>query len=305
MNVNDAFPRVGFIIFAARSKIMSDLFRFIFSRAFVINIALVLILFVVGIFGIQAWLSFYTDHGESIEVPDLKSYSLAEVEDILTDLDLHYEVIDSADYNPEFPRGSVVGQIPSATKRVKEGRVIFLTINPRREKQIRMPDIIDRSKRQAISYLENYQLKIGELIYVPDMARDVVLGMEVNGKEVNPGDMIEVNSIVDLILGQGLSNEKVTVPLLLGLQREAAEEKVTTGSLNIGAVAYDDTFEEDADTALAVVYRQYPKPLDRARLGSSVDFWLTMDSTKVVIDSLYLPQNDSAVLAVDSLNTTP
>lgn len=284
---------------------MRGLFRFLFSRAFVINVALVIVLFFVGIFGIRAWLDFYTDHGESIEVPDLKSYSLTEVEEILSELNLHYEVIDSADYNPEYPRGSVVGQIPSASKRVKEGRAIFLTINPRREKQIRMPDIIDRSKRQAISYLENYQLKIGELIYVPDMARDVVLGMEVNGKEVKPGDRIEVNSIVDLILGQGLSNEKVIVPLVLGLQREAAEEKITTGSLNIGAVAYDDTFEEESDTTLAVVYRQYPKPQDRARLGSSVDFWLTMDSTKVVIDSLYLPQNDTAVSFSDTLNTTP
>jgi len=284
---------------------MRGLFRFLFSRAFVINVALVIVLFFVGIFGIRAWLDFYTDHGESIEVPDLKSYSLTEVEEILSELNLHYEVIDSADYNPEYPRGSVVGQIPSASKRVKEGRAIFLTINPRREKQIRMPDIIDRSKRQAISYLENYQLKIGELIYVPDMARDVVLGMEVNGKEVKPGDRVEVNSIVDLILGQGLSNEKVVVPLVLGLQREAAEEKITTGSLNIGAVAYDDTFEEESDTTLAVVYRQYPKPQDRARLGSSVDFWLTMDSTKVVIDSLYLPRNDTAVSFTDTLNTTP
>jgi beta-lactam-binding protein with PASTA domain len=284
---------------------MRGFFQFLFSRAFVINVALVIALFFVGIFGIRAWLGFYTDHGESIEVPDLKSYSLTEVEEILTELNLHYEVIDSADYNPEYPRGSVVGQIPSASKRVKEGRAIFLTINPRREKQIRMPDIIDRSKRQAISYLENYQLKIGELIYVPDMARDVVLGMEVNGVEVEPGDMIEVNSIVDLILGQGLSNEKVIVPLVLGLRQEAAEEKITTGSLNIGAVAYDDTFEEDSDTLQAVVYRQYPKPQDRARLGSSVDFWLTMDSTKVVIDSLYLPQNDTAVIFTDTLNTTP
>jgi hypothetical protein len=54
-----------------------------------------------------------------------------------------------------------------------------------------------------------------------------------------------------------------------------------------------------------VVYRQYPQPLDRARLGSSVDFWLTMDSTKVVIDSLYLPQNDTAITITDSLNTMP
>jgi len=56
-----------------------------------------------------------------------------------------------------------------------------------------------------------------------------------------------------------------------------------TYSLNIGALTFDADVK---DSAAAFVYRQYPVFEADAQVpaGSSVDLWLTEDSTKFQID---------------------
>ena len=48
----------------------------------------------------------------------------------LNDKDLQMMVQDSANYNPNYPKFSVIEQQPEAGSLVKESRKIYLTINP-------------------------------------------------------------------------------------------------------------------------------------------------------------------------------
>lgn len=271
---------------------MGSIIEFIKSKLFWRHAIAYLLLLLVGFFVLNWWLGRYTSHGETVIVPDLRSYTLEEAEEELGPIELAFAVIDSAEFNPEYPRGAVVGQIPNSGHAVKRGRTIFLTVNPRSVQKVILPNLIDRSKRQAISYLETYGFQVGELEFVPDMARDVVVAVKYNGQEVKAGAALPKRAVVDLVLGDGLSDQKISVPWLPGLTLDEARVRLKELSLNVGALSYDETIE---DTAMARVYRQYPNPNPRPviRLGMSVDLWFTGDSTKIPADTLFITEPDT------------
>ena len=212
---------------------MALLIHFIRTKLFWRNVLAYVLLLVVGFFMLNWWLRSYTQHGETVLVPDLRSFTLSEAEGQLTPIDLEYAVIDSAEFDPEYPRGAVVGQIPGAGHAVKRGRTIFLTVNPRGIQKVILPNLTDRSRRQAISYLETFGFQVGELEFVPDMARDVVVGVRYNGEEIKPGDALPKRAVIDLVLGNGLSDEKISVPWIQGLTLGEAEARLKELSLNV------------------------------------------------------------------------
>jgi eukaryotic-like serine/threonine-protein kinase len=273
---------------------MNSLIRFLKSKLFLKNLLLAVVAVFIILFLLGRYLNAYTEHGSKIEVPDLTGFSLAEVEEALTPLELSFVVIDSVEFNPEFPRGSVVTQIPTAYSEVKRNREVYLSINPTGERKVALPNIIDKSRRQAVSYLETYGFRVGELRYLPDMARDVVIGMEIRGKRVQPGTVVAKNTRVDLILGDGLSDEKIDMPWIMGVSYAEVKTILQGYTLNLGAATFDETVE---DTLSAVVYRQYPQArAHKVRLGSSIDVWLTADHTKVPVDSLPPVSNDPEII---------
>jgi beta-lactam-binding protein with PASTA domain len=263
-----------------------------------INVIIAIIAFIIFLWLIIFGLSQYTKHGENIHVPDLTSVTIEDAQGMLEDSDLSYEVIDSAVFNVLYPPYAVIEQFPRANAEVKSGRVIKLTINPAKPRKIELPNVVEKTTRRAIHYLESKGLKSGELIYVPDIARDRVLGLRVGDDEVEPGAMLEPGTVVDLIVGKGLSDELIKVPYLKFLTLEEAQMKLSLASLNMGVVFFD---EEVEDSTSAVIYKQAPRAtqVPKLKLGSDVDLWLTNDYTKIENDSL-LFVIPSDTLGIDS-----
>ena len=181
-----------------------SLFQFIKSKVFLKQLLMafvgLLVLIILSVF----WLNFSTNHNQKIEVPNLSKMSLEEVEETLDDLDLNWEVIDSASFDAAYPSKSVIEQSPEAGDFVKENRKIYLTLNPSAYKDVEIPDFYGKTKRQAISQLTAIGFRISaEEIYVNDIAKDVVRGLIFNGKDLKNGDKIPQNSEIILKLGDG------------------------------------------------------------------------------------------------------
>ena len=67
-----------------------------------------------------------------------------------------------------------------------------------------MPDLNGRTKRQASSELRARGLNVGvNFIFVDDIGKNVVRGLRYKGRIVKEGDKLPLNSIVDLVLGNG------------------------------------------------------------------------------------------------------
>lgn len=177
--------------------------NFLKSPVFFKQIAIALGIIIVVIFLLLHWLDFFTNHGEEIMVPDLKKSTVENAQEKLDDLDLEAVVLDTVDFNPEFPPYTITEQDPLPKVGVKYNRKIYVKVNAGGYGAVKLPDLIQKSYRQAVPMLKTAGLEEGEKIYKPYMAKDVVLEMQVNGKTVKAGSKIIKASKIDLILGDG------------------------------------------------------------------------------------------------------
>lgn len=180
-----------------------SILKFVFSKSFLKQLLLSLIILVIFIFLIKWWLGSTTNHDQRIAVPNIKGMTLELVEQELSNADLRFIIIDSANYNPDYPKYSVIEQNPAAGKFVKENRKIYLVLNPSGYRKLSIPDVIDKTRRQAEPTLKALGFKIGEVSYIDHIGKDEVRGLKHKGKEIKPGDQLQKTSTIDLILGNG------------------------------------------------------------------------------------------------------
>ena len=184
-------------------------FKFIFSKTFLIQLIIAAILVIVIAFLALRWLDYSTNQDQRIAVPDLAKQSLDEVEDKLAAQNLRFEILDSANFNPDFPRYSVIEQVPEAGQFVKENRKIYLTLNPSGYRKVMIPDLIRKTRRQAEPTLRSLGFEIGDVSYKPDIAEDAVLELRHKGKKLEPGDELMKTSTIDLVLGDGSGRYRI------------------------------------------------------------------------------------------------
>lgn len=161
-----------------------------------------LIVIVIGFLMLQ-YLDFATNHGEEIAVPNLAKMSTEQAEEVLDDADLDYVILDTVDFNPDFPKHSVVQQDPAAGEKVKSDRKIYLKINSGGFSMIRMPELVEKTLRNAESTLASAGLTLGSITYKPYIGKDMVLEVKSNGKIIKAGEKILKGSKIDLVLGDG------------------------------------------------------------------------------------------------------
>ena len=149
------------------------------------------------------WLNVSTNHGEFETVPDLtgKSISVAKIE--LKENNLVMQIQDSANFNPDYPKFSVIEQEPPSGAKVKEDRKIYITLNPSGYRKILVPDLKEKTFRQAKPTLEALGFKVGKITYQNNIGKDLVLKMTHKGKTINEGDELAKTSVIDLVLGNG------------------------------------------------------------------------------------------------------
>ena len=181
-----------------------SIIQFVKNKLFFKQILIAFVGLIVFVFVIKIVLIFSTNHNQKIEVPNLSKLSIEEAALKLSELDLDYIVIDSASYNPDYPKFSVIEQNPEAGDFVKEKRKIYLTLNPSRYRDVMIPNLNGRTKRQAISELRAIGFIVSQdFTYVNDIGKDVVRGIRHKGKILNPNDKLQKNSEITLVLGDG------------------------------------------------------------------------------------------------------
>jgi len=177
--------------------------KYLTSKSFFKQLLLAFGIIVVLAFLILQWLSYATDHGNEITVPDLRKLTEQQVEEKLDELDLGYVLLDTVDYNKDFPKYTVVQQDPLPGAKVKDGRKIYIKVNSADFGMVTIPDMIEKTLRQAEPSLIALGLEIGKKTYKPYLGKDMVLEMYANGKKLKAGDKVKKASKIDLVLGDG------------------------------------------------------------------------------------------------------
>lgn len=157
------------------------------------------------------WITYTTHHGQEITVPDLSRLSAEQAEEKLAAIDLDYIILDTVDFKPDFPKLTIVEQEPKAGAKVKEGRKIYIKINASKYTMVSLPDLIEKTYRQAVPTLEAVGLQEGTITYKPYLGKDMVLELRLNGKKLKAGDKVLKSSKIDLVLGDGKVTYEETV----------------------------------------------------------------------------------------------
>lgn len=269
----------------------SPVVQFLSSRIFWKNVLIAILITIGLIIMVQVSLHFYTGHGKKIRVPDFTGMSLQQVDRLCSQYQIQWVIQDST-YLQESPRGAVLDQYPEPGSGIKKNRNIYLITNSWFPQMIRMPKAFDMPYRQAERVLSSAGLIISSIEYIPHFAPTYVLEQKFNGRLITEGTEIQKGSGITLVVGEGLSNERAPVPYLLNMGRETARIIALNNYFNLGATQYDSTVTNKMDSALAKVYRQFPDYNNQARLGTSIDLWLTRDSVRIMqMDSAYTLQD--------------
>ena len=255
------------------------------SKVFLLNLIIALFLTAGFSWWVLRYLDDYTLHGQTITVPDLTGYVIADIESLLQEKKLRYKIADTI-YIAGAKKGVIIDQAPKPDAKVKKNRTIYLIVNAKLTPKVKLPNLVDLSLRQAITILETYGFIVGELEYKPDIALDAVIGQKINGRDVESGEMVTKGAKIDLVMGAGLSENLVPVPHLIGLSREDAITELKLSSLNAGGEKYDETVVTAIDSMEAKVWRQNPESGEALiNLGGYIDMWFTKDELKRISDS--------------------
>ena len=68
---------------------------------------------------------------------------------------------------------------------------------------VQIPKITRITARQARKTIESLGFVFGEIEYVDDIARDEVISISHDGKELGEGDFLKRTSVIDFKLGNG------------------------------------------------------------------------------------------------------
>lgn len=187
-------------------------------------------------FGLMWWLSVYTHHNKTVEVPHLHGMDYSTAVERLQAEGLQLVANDSA-YNKKLPAGCVLAQLPAKGAMVKEGRTIYVTINSLTLSRLEIPDLIDNSSyREAQAKLQAMGFRLSEPRLI-EGERDWVYGIQCNGRNVTAGDMVARESTLTLVIGNGL----------------VADEELDTGSAAMSSFMHSgDDETDDIDDFLEV-----------------------------------------------------
>lgn len=190
------------------------LVQFFKSKTFLVSLAIALVISIVGVVGLLKWLKVTTNHGQHIEVPNLVKLDAFQAEQMLDQKDLRMVVLDTLDYNKNYPPLTVLEQDPMAGSNVKENRKVYVKINASGYGKVILPELEQLTYRQASSTIASMGLKEGTKSYATFIGKDVVLEIYQNGRKLKKGDLVVKNSKIDFVLGDGkagLSAEQLDV----------------------------------------------------------------------------------------------
>jgi len=176
-------------------------FKTVFSNIYIKNLLAAIIIVIVLCFAVLKWLDSYTQHGESVEIPDVTKLTVEKAEPIFAAKNLLCQVIDSTFYDG-WPSGAIIETVPAAGSKIKMGRTVFLRVNSLEIRLKSLPDVKDMSQRVARAKLRSLGFEKVGIRFVPGF-RDLAVGLESRGREMQAGEKVSLDTPLELLVGSG------------------------------------------------------------------------------------------------------
>ena len=184
---------------------MNNFFVKLIKNPYVLNLLLAVVVTCGLIYGTLKWLDKYTRHNEAVVVPDVKGLKMEEAAEFFENNNLRYNVIDSV-FSKEVEPGAIVELVPAAGSKVKEGRIVFITVNALTSQMVTIPEVEDLSFRQAYALLRARGFESVEIEYVAGDFKDLAVSVELRGKTLEKGEHVPLTAPLVLKVSSGDPN---------------------------------------------------------------------------------------------------
>ena len=216
-------------VLTAMRMTIKEFFSFKTNKFFWANIIAMIVVVAVMIFGVLKWLDVYTRHGETVTVPDVKGMTVDEAAKMFRNHGLEYVISDTR-YVKDKAAGIILELKPGTGEKVKEGRMVYLTVNTLDVPLRSVPDVADNSSlRQAQAKLLSAGFKLNQIQLV-NGEKDWVYGVKYQGRQLAAGEKIPVGSSLTLMVGDGSGDvlEEDTVDVSVDMDRPVTSESSST-----------------------------------------------------------------------------
>ena len=174
------------------------------------NLLAMAVVVVLLCFGVKYGLEYYTHHGEGIMVPKVQGMTYSKARLLLEEEGLIIMVTDSG-YNKTLPADCILAQTPGSGTKVKQGHIVYVTVNSPTSPSFTIPDIVDNSSvREAEAKLMAMGFRLLPAQTVPG-EKDWVYGVLVGGKSVVTGSKISVEDSLVIQVGNGMRDASDSV----------------------------------------------------------------------------------------------
>lgn len=189
-------------------KFTESINKFRLKHPIIANLLLMIAVAFVILWGVLLFLDYWTMHGQTSVVPDIKHKSYNTAKALLAANGLTIEISDSI-YDRTMAPGTIVESWPKAGAVVKGERQVYVTVTAFSPKQvtISMPLTGNVSSRQAASYLRGIGITDVRMVYVPSDYPDLVVGARYGDTPISVGSVIPVTATVTLEVGNGPAPE--------------------------------------------------------------------------------------------------
>ena len=262
------------------------MFQKIKEKPFWVHLLIIFAIVALILFGTLLLLGIITRHGKYLTVPAVTNKPTAEAVKILESKGFDVVIQDSV-YTDTAKMGIVLKQFPEPNSTVKVNRTVMLTVNRVTLPMIDMPALQGKSLGYAMQILTRSHLVLGDTTFKPNFMMGAVLEQNYNGALITSGSKLPWGSHIDLVVGQGLSDDQIAVPSLLGMTFGEAKTILEQDGIMPGAIQLDPDVK---DSANAFIYKQIPPHLTEdkrpvlIRSGQVMDLWLSV-TPKVLKDS--------------------
>jgi hypothetical protein len=172
------------------------------------NVLMAIGLTIVIVILVFIWLNFYTHHNQSVTVPNVKGMTIEQASEIFDREGLRYDIIDSVSSRDVKP-GAIVEVVPSAGSKVKNGRIIFVTINSLTSMLATIPEVADLSARQAMAQIQARGFTNVEIQYINGDYKDLSVDIQLDGNTLAKGEHAPINAHLILRVSNGIPESDV------------------------------------------------------------------------------------------------
>ena len=168
---------------------------------------------------------------DRVRVPKLLGRSISAAEPALRKRDLRIAILDSV-YSEAVAPGFIVDQTPKPGEFIKKARRVFVDVS-RGQRRFTVPDVRERSLREAQLQIRGRQLRVGGFVYVSSSS--IPEGAVISQRPA-PGTRQLSGSSVNLEVSSGSPFTRKRVPDLRMLPIEQVEDSLAKYEMSLGTI---------------------------------------------------------------------